>query len=505
MGRVKKVVIVGGGTAGWMTAAMMAKQLGKKLDITLVESAAIGTVGVGEATIPPIQLFNNVLGLDENDFVKATQATFKLGIEFQNWGKIGDRYMHTFGTIGKDVGMIQFYQYWLRARQEGLASDLWDYSFNFQAAMAGKFARMDKIPNSPMSGITYAFHFDAGLYAQYLGGLAKSFGVARVEGKIIKVNQRPEDGFIQSVSLENGDTIEGDLFVDCSGFRGLLIEETLKTGYHDWSHWLPCDRAIAVPSANVSKAAGGGRPYTQSIAHSAGWQWRIPLQHRTGNGHVFSSQYMSEDEATNILLNNLEGEPVAEPRLIPFKTGMRKKFWNKNCVAVGLSSGFLEPLESTSIHIIQTSITKMMQLFPNADFDSEDIDEYNQQATFDFKRIRDFIILHYKATSRDDSDFWSYVRSMDIPDALAQKIALFKTNGRIFRSRTDLFNEPAWLQVLYGQGTTPKDYHPMADALTSEQLGDYMANIKKIIDSNVPKLPSQADFIARHCSAPSMT
>lgn len=496
-GRVKKVVIVGGGTAGWMTAAMMSRQLGKKLDITLVESDAIGTIGVGEATIPPIQLFNNVLGLDENDFVKNTQGTFKLGIEFQNWGKIGDRYMHTFGTIGKDVGMIQFYQYWMRAQRAGLASGLWDYSFNFQAAMAKKFARMDKVPDSPLSGITYAFHFDAGLYAKYLSGLAKQNGVTRVEGKVTKVNQRPEDGFITSVLLENGDQIDGDLFVDCSGFRGLLIEETLETGYHDWSHWLPVDRAIAVPSEN----AGESRPYTQSIAHTAGWQWRIPLQHRTGNGHVFSSKFMSEDEAANILLSNLEGEAIAEPRTIPFKTGMRKKFWNKNCVAIGLSSGFLEPLESTSIHIIQTSITKLMIMFPNAGFDQADIDEYNNQAMFDFERIRDFIILHYHATERSDSPFWDYVRTMDIPQELTRKMELFKTSGRIFRNRTDLFNEPAWVQVMYGQGLSPSDYHPMADALTEDQLKDYMANIKTIIDTNIPKLPSQTEFIARNCAA----
>jgi tryptophan 7-halogenase len=505
LSRVKKVVIVGGGTAGWMTAAMMAKQLGKKLDITLVESAAIGTIGVGEATIPPIQLFNNVLGLDENEFVKKTQATFKLGIEFQNWGQIGDRYMHTFGTIGKDVGMIQFYQYWLRARREGVATDLWDYSFNYQAAMAGKFARLDKVPDSPLSGITYAFHFDAGLYAQFLSGLAKSFGVKRREGTITEVNLRAEDGFIQSVTLENGDSVEGDLFIDCSGMRALLIEGALKTGYHDWSHWLPVDRAIAVPSQNVSETVGAGRPYTQSIAHTAGWQWRIPLQHRTGNGHVFSSKFMSEDEATNILLDNLEGEPLAEPRTIPFKVGMRKKFWHKNCVAIGLSSGFLEPLESTSIHIIQTSITKLMILFPNAGFDQADIDEYNSQAMFDFERIRDFIILHYKATRRDDSAFWDYVRTMDIPPELTRKMELFKTNGRIFRFRTDLFNEPAWVQVMMGQGIMPADYHPMADALTADQLREYMANIKQIIDSNIPKLPSQADFIGRYCKAAAVT
>jgi len=496
-GRVKKVVIVGGGTAGWMTAAMMSRQLGKKLDITLVESDAIGTIGVGEATIPPIQLFNNVLGLDENDFVKNTQGTFKLGIEFQNWGKIGDRYMHTFGTIGKDVGMIQFYQYWLRAHRAGMASGLWDYSFNFQAAMAKKFSRLEKVPDSPLSGITYAFHFDAGLYAKYLSGLAKKNGVKRVEGKVTKVNQRTEDGFITSVLLEDGNKVEGDLFVDCTGFRGLLIEETLGTGYHDWSHWLPVDRAIAVPSEN----AGEARPYTQSIAHSAGWQWRIPLQHRTGNGHVFSSKFMSEDEAANILLSNLEGKAIAEPRTIPFKTGMRKKFWNKNVVAIGLSSGFLEPLESTSIHIIQTSITKLMIMFPNADFNQADIDEYNSQAMFDFERIRDFIILHYHATTRTDSPFWDYVRTMDIPPELTRKMDLFKTSGRIFRNRTDLFNEPAWVQVMYGQGLTPSDYHPIADALTEDQLRDYMANIKTIIDTNIPKLPSQADFIARNCRA----
>lgn len=495
--RVKKVVIVGGGTAGWMTAALMAKLMGSQLDITLVESDAIGTVGVGEATIPPIQIFNNVLGINENDFLRATNGTFKLGIQFENWGALGDSYMHAFGPIGRQVGMTPFQHLWLRAQSRGKGGDLWDYSFNYQVARQDRFDRLAKVPGSPLEGIVHAFHFDAGLYAQYLRKASEAAGVVRVEGKITATSLQAETGFIESVTLESGEIIGGDLFVDCSGFRGLLIGDALGVGYEEWTNWLPCDRAVAVPAENGDRM----RPFTQSVAHKAGWQWRIPLQHRAGNGHVFCSSHISEDEATATLMNNLEGKPLADPRTLRFTTGRRNRFWHKNCVAVGLSSGFLEPLESTSIHLIQTSIVRLMQMFPSAGFDAANIEEYNSQIAFEFESVRDFIILHYHANSRTDSDFWVQCREMAIPDSLAHKMNVFRETGRIFRFNNELFSEAGWLQVLVGQGVMPADYHPLADSLTDSQLYEYLKNLTTIIDANAGRLPSHSDFIAKHCPA----
>lgn len=499
--RIKKIVIVGGGTAGWMSASLLVKLFGKHTNITLIESEDIGTVGVGEATIPPIQVFNNVLGLKEDEFLKATQGTFKLGIQFENWGKLGDKYMHAFGAIGRQIGMVNFHHYWLRAQREGLVkgkeNTLWDYSFNNKVAKADRFARVAQIPNSPLEGLTHAFHFDAGLYAQYLRRGSEQLGVKRIEGLITESKLHPETGFIDAVVLKGGRVIDGDLFLDCTGFRSLLMGEALGVEYEDWTRWLPCDRAIAVPAKNGLRL----RPYTQSIAHKAGWQWRIPLQHRAGNGHVFCSDFMSEDEATNILMNNLEGEAFAEPRTLRFRTGRRQKFWHKNCVAIGLSSGFMEPLESTSIHLIQTSIVRLAQMFPSAGFDLVNESEYNRQIAFEFEKIRDFIILHYHANSRTDSAFWQQCREMEIPESLKHKIDLFKATGRIFREGNELFTENGWLQVLVGQGIIPADYHPMADDLTDVQLSELMANLKLIIDSNVSKLPTHNDFIARHSAA----
>lgn len=495
--RIKDVVVVGGGTAGWMSASLLVKLFGRNTNITLVESEDIGTVGVGEATIPPIQIFNNVLGVKEDDFLKATQGTFKLGIQFENWGQIGDKYMHAFGAIGRQIGMVPFQHHWLRAQMNGDTSDLWDYSFNYQVAKADRFARLQKIPNSPLEGLTHAFHFDAGLYARYLRAGAEQLGVKRIEGLITETKLDPESGFIDAIVLKDGTEVAGDLFIDCTGFRSLLMGDALGVGYEDWTHWLPCDRAVAVPAENGERL----RPYTQSIAHSAGWQWRIPLQHRAGNGHVFCSDFMSEDEATSILMNNLEGEALADPRTLRFTTGRRYKFWHKNCVAVGLSSGFMEPLESTSIHLIQTSIVRLAQMFPSTGFDQVNEDEYNKQIAFEFESIRDFIILHYHANQRTDSAFWQRCREMEVPESLTHKINLFRATGRIFRENNELFTENGWLQVLYGQGITPEDYHPMAEGLTDTLLSELLQNLKLIIDSNVPKLPTHRDFIARYSAA----
>lgn len=497
-GNIKKLVIVGGGTAGWMAASLLAKLMGRQLDIALIESDDIGTVGVGEATIPPIQIFNSALGLNEDEFLKATMGTFKLGIQFENWGAVGDKYMHAFGPIGRQLGMVPFQHYWLRAKAEGYGGDLWDFSFNYQAGKQDRFARLKQIPNSPLEGIVHAFHFDAGLYARYLRKGAEGFGVERIEGMITDVSLDGQSGNIQSVTLKDGKVVDGDFFIDCSGFRSLLMGQALGVGYTDWTGWLPCDRAVAVPAENGPRM----RPYTQSIAHAAGWQWRIPLQHRAGNGHVFCSDYMSEDEATSILLNSLEGKPLADPRTIPFRTGRREKFWHKNCICMGLSSGFLEPLESTSIHLIQNSIVRFVQMFPGLGEQPTNVDEYNQQVGFEFESIRDFIILHYNATSRTDSPFWQRCREMEIPESLQQKIELFRETGRIFRFNNELFSEAGWLQVMLGQGITPKAYHPMADGLEEAKLREYLHNLKTIIDGAVGKLPSQKDFIAANCSAP---
>lgn len=494
---IKKIVIVGGGTAGWMAAATFARTLNDSVSIHLIESDELGTVGVGEATIPQIQLFNSLLGLDENDFLRNTQGTIKLGIQFNNWGHKGDSYLHAFSGIGIDLGMLDFYHYWLRSQAEGGKSSLWDYSLNAAAAQQNCFEKMERVSNTRLPGINYAYHFDASLFAQYLRRYCAQSAVARTEGKITQVTLRSDDGFIESVTLENGDIISGDLFIDCSGFRGLLIEGALKTGYEDWSHWLPCNSAIAAPCAATEPLL----PYTKATAHSAGWQWRIPLQHRTGNGHVFSSQFMSADEATHILLNNLDGELLAAPRQLHFTTGMRKKFWNKNCIALGLAAGFMEPLESTSIHLVQSALGKLIDLFPRNNFVQADTDEFNRQMSTEYQQIRDFIILHYHATERTDSDFWNHCRTMEVPENLTRKLNLFKNNGRLFRDNNELFTETGWLQVLIGQGITPNAYHPLADTLSADQLSDYLAHINTIVTKAAKLLPTHQSYIAKYCAA----
>ena len=495
--RIRNVVIVGGGTAGWMAAAALANTLGDNLNIRLVESEEIGTVGVGEATIPAIKLFNSLVGIDEDAFIRATQGTFKLGIEFQNWGRLGDSYMHAFGLVGRSLGLLEFWQYWLRGKAEGVADSFWDYSLNERVARLNKFGRLSSIPNTGLDGIAYAFHFDAGLYARYLRGVAESAGVKRTEGKIATWSKRASDGFIESVTIESGEVISGELFIDCSGFRGLLIEQALETGYDDWTHWLPCDGAIAVPSENTGQI----RPFTQSIARKAGWQWRIPLQHRTGNGHVFCSDFVSEDEATAILLDNLEGRPLADPRTLRFKTGMRKKAWNKNVVALGLASGFMEPLESTSIHLIQNGIAKLISHFPDRTFSETNIAAYNRRIAYDYERIRDFIILHYHANQRDDAPFWQRCREMAIPPSLADKIELFKATGRVFREQEELFVEIGWFQVLTGQNIEPRTYHPLANTLTRDELQGFLSDIRTIIGGTASRFPDHNEFIQQTCAA----
>ena len=496
-GRIRKVVIVGGGTAGWMAAAMLSKLMGRALDITLVESELIGTVGVGEATIPQIRLFNATLGIDEDEFMRMTQGTFKLGIEFVDWLQPGHRYMHAFGAIGgRPLGAVPFHQYWLKSHQAGRAPALDHYVFNAVAGWQNRFLRGADVPNSPLSNVAHAFHFDAGLYAKYLRGLAEARGVTRIEGTIGDVRLRGEDGFIESVVLDDGRMVDGELFLDCSGFRGLLIEQALHAGYEDWTHWLPCDRAMAVPCDSVRPLT----PYTRSTARSAGWQWRIPLQHRTGNGMVYSSAHMGDDEAARTLLANLDGAPQAEPRALRFTTGMRKRFWHRNCVALGLASGFMEPLESTSIHFIQASLSKLVSFFPDAGFDPVEIDEYNRQVQFEYIRSRDFLVLHYWANRRDEP-FWRDCRAMAIPDTMAHKIELFQRHGRVFREHEELFTESSWIQVLIGQGVLPAGYHPMVDLLDDNETEAMLAGVRRVLESCAAQMPAHEDFIARHCAA----
>jgi len=494
---IKNVVIVGGGSAGWMAAAMLARVVGRSINICLIESDDIPTIGVGEATIPPIQIFNQALGIRESDFLKATQGTFKLGIQFENWGQEGQHYMHAFGDIGKDLGLTPFHHYVVRATRNSPDIDYWDFSLNYQAALKHRFSPLTNIPDSPLCGIRHAYHFDAGLYAQLLRKISVQSGVERKEGKVVDVALDSRSGHITSVRLADGQVVEGDLFIDCSGFRGRLIEQALQTGYEDWSHWLPCDRAVAVQSESESVL----RPYTRSIAHAEGWQWQIPLQHRIGNGFVYAGRYLDEASAVEKLCNNIDGRLLNEPRTIKFVTGRRKKQWNRNCIALGLASGFLEPLESTSLHLVQSAITRLLKLFPRADIEPSVVDEYNRQSLIEFEGLRDFIILHYHLNSRKEGVLWSHCRTMDVPDRITQKIDLFRRTGRIHCASDELFSNIAWQQVLIGQGGMPNDYDPMADHISDTQLSDYLNSMRTIVAVATKDLSAHRDYIKRFCGA----
>jgi tryptophan halogenase len=482
---IERVVIVGGGTAGWMAAAAAARFLDDgQRTITLIESDAIGTVGVGEATIPPIRGFNALLGIDEAEFLRATGGTPKLGIEFVGWTDGTDRYIHPFGTHGRDIEGLNFHQLWLKLRHEAGIGGIDNYSMAAVAARGRRFAPPSPDPRSPLSGLEYAYHFDAGLYAGYLRGRAEAQGAKRIEGRIVGVEQ-DERGHVGAVRLEGDRRVEGDLFIDCSGFRSLLLGETMGVGFEDWSHWLPCDRAIAVPTERSAPLL----PYTRATAHGAGWQWRIPLQHRTGNGHVYASGFTGDDEAERVLMAHLESKPTAEPRRLSFRAGRRTRMWAGNVVALGLAGGFLEPLESTSIHLIQAGISKLFGLFPDKRFTDVERDEYNRLMGDQYTSIRDFIILHYAATTRDDTPFWRHVRTMALPDTLNRKIALFREKGRIFRYDDELFAVPSWVAVMLGQGIMPDGYDPVVDALDAGKVAGALRQMRASYADMAAQMP----------------
>ena len=484
----QRVVIAGGGTAGWMAAAAISRLLHGRVEVTLVESSDIGTVGVGEATIPTLLFFHKLLKIDEQAFMAATNATFKLGINFENWRSLNHAYLHAFGATGKDCWAAGFQHFWRRGLDLGLSEDFGQYCLERVAAEAEKFAHL------PGNGLNYAFHIDATRYAGFLRELAGQAGVTRIDATIERVNVREQDGFIESLTLNNGQTLSGDLFIDCTGFRGLLIEKALHTGYEDWSQWLLCDSAVAMQTESVEAPL----PYTRCIAREAGWQWRIPLQSRVGNGLVYCSNYLSDERATEILQQNINGNPLNSPRVIKFRPGRRLKQWNRNCVAIGLSSGFIEPLESTSIHLIQQGIVRLLRMFPHEGIEQAVVDEYNKQTVFEMERIRDFIILHYKVTERTDSPFWLHCKQMDVPDSLAQRLALFEKTGQIHRENNELFDD-SWQQVMIGQGMVPKGYHPIADTMTERELADFLGHIKHNIHQTVARLPLHQQYLNSYC------
>jgi tryptophan 7-halogenase len=490
-GPLRNILVVGGGTAGWMAAAALSRLSPAGISVELVESDEIGTIGVGEATIPPIRTFNAMLGIDEDDFVQATQGTFKLGIEFEGWRSEGERYMHPFGAFGADIDGVSFHQFWLKFAQRESVEPLEGFNLCAVAANLGRFQRPATDPRSVLSTLNYAFHFDASLYAAFLRKYAEGRGVVRHEGKIVDVLLDGVDGFVDAVLLDRGTRLEADLFVDCSGFRGLLIETALHAGYDDWSHWFPCDRAVAVPVPS----SGPPAPYTRAKALNAGWQWRIPLQHRTGTGYVYSSSHISDDEAGSVALAEAGGEPLGDPRFIRFTAGARRKVWSRNVVALGLASGFLEPLESTSIHLVQAGISKLLALLPDRQFNPVIEDEYNRLTRLQIEQVRDFIVLHYKANERD-REFWREAAAMDIPASLQRKIELFRESGRIFRFEDELFSEASWLAVLLGQGIVPRRWDPLVDAVDGGQAEQLLTRMSQFIRRAAEAMPAHSDYLA---------
>lgn len=488
---IRRIVIAGGGTAGWMVAAALSKTLGKVLDIVLVESDEISTVGVGEATIPTLVTFHRLLEINEQAFMAATHATFKLGISFENWRDVGQDYIHSFGVTGKDHWTAGFQHFWLKGRERNLAGDYGDYCLELKAAQQNRFAHL------PQGGMNYAFHMDAGLYAKFLRSFSEGFGVRRIEGRIVEVVADVENAHISALRLDSGTLIEGDLFIDCTGFRGLLLGQTLGVEYEDWSHWLHCDSAVALQTESVGEAI----PYTRAIAREAGWQWRIPLQHRVGNGVVFSSRHIDDAQATQLLRDNVQGAALTQPRVIRFRPGQRRQTWRGNCVAIGLAGGFLEPIESTSIHLIQRGIVRLMQMFPATGISQADIDEYNQQTRAEIEHIRDFIILHYRVTRRRDTPFWRGCADMEIPASLQHRIDLFTETGRVFRIPNELFAENSWIQVMLGQGITPRQRHPVTELMGDAELRQFLEGIRTGVNATVGKLPGHQAYVESYCAA----
>lgn len=487
----KKVVIAGGGTSGWLAAAALGKLLGKSLDISVIESEEIGRIGVGEATIPPLRTFHKLLGINERELMSAIQGTFKLGIEFSNWGQKGDKYFHSFGVTGKDCWACDFQHFWLAGRKKGIADEFGSYCLELLAARQGKMLGSDE------SGVNYAYHFDAGLYADYLKNHSFRHGVKRVEGKIKTVNLEPTTGYIHTLTLEDGRQIEGDLFLDCTGFSAVLIEGALNTGFESYAKYLPCDSAVAIQT----ELAGPPPPYTQAIAHDFGWQWRIPLQHRAGNGLVYGRNYVSDDEALSTLMRNLNAPAITEPRSFKYKTGRRLKAWNKNCVAIGLTAGFLEPVESTSIHLAMSAILRLLKLFPQDEIRQVNVDEYNRQTREEMDRVRNFVILHYHATAREDTPFWRYCKEMEIPEALAHRIQLFRETGAIPLMEKELFLTDSWSQVMFGQGIMPQKYHPIVDQMSDRELERFLQGLKINVDKKLAQMPMHQEFIDSYCKA----
>lgn len=496
-GPVQKVVIAGGGSAGWMTAAALANATQGSCEITLVESEEIGTIGVGEATIPPVKYFNARLGIDEATFLRETSGTFKLGIEFINWTRDGHAYFHPFGQYGAEFDEIPFYQYLIRELIAGRESSVDGYSMAWAVAKAGRFEHPARDRRLIQSTFDYAYHFDATLYARFLRRYAEQRGVTRVEGRIVDAMQDGETGFVRSVTLEDGRAFNGDLFIDCTGFFGLLIEKTMKTGFEDWSHWLPCNRAVVV----ACKADEPLLPYTKSTAKTAGWQWRIPLQHRVGNGYVFCDDYLSPQDAESELLASLEGEPLAEPRHLRFQTGRRKKFWKGNVVAIGLSAGFMEPLESTSLHLIQYGIMRLLAMFPGRDMSPLLAEEYNALTTAEYERIRDFLILHYKATERRSDGFWRHCSEMDVPERLAYKIDHFRSHGMIVSDERELFTNPSWIAVYLGQGVVPERAPALSGMRAAVPVAERLGQVRSAMKEAVAAMPDHRAFIERYCKS----